>query len=224
MRWALGGPATFRGPKLLTGGPPGPERAHGALALPAPGCTPRRPGVLGRAAGNLQVCARTNFLGQGRTRGSWAAVWCFVSGRGGLGENSAGSCLLSSWEGRAGSSPAGLRIASPSPACVHGNSILSLQTVRQLSQMLWCVGTERPQRCGSCRSGRQEVATGSELGGPMIPPSRPSRAFPCVLSGEQKPEAGCGKVRGQPLVSGISGVRHIFLEEGRALFQAPFAP
>lgn len=54
MLWAFGGPATFHGPKLLTGGPPGPERAHGALALPAPGCTPRRPGVLGRAAGSLQ--------------------------------------------------------------------------------------------------------------------------------------------------------------------------
>lgn len=64
MRWALGGPATFRGPKLLTGGPPRPERAHGALALPASGCTARRPGVLGRTAGRLQVCARTNFLGQ----------------------------------------------------------------------------------------------------------------------------------------------------------------
>lgn len=34
-----------------------------------------------------------------------------------------------------------------------------------------------------------------------------------------KPEAGYGKVRGQPLLNDISGV----LEEGRALFQAPFA-
>lgn len=88
MRWALGGPATFRGPKLLTGGPLGPERAHGALALPAPGCTPRHPGVLGRAAGSLQVCARTNFLGQ--DAGIVGCGLCFVSGRGGLRENSAG--------------------------------------------------------------------------------------------------------------------------------------
>lgn len=58
----------------------------------------------------------------------------------------------------------------------------------------------------------------------MILPPRPPRAFPCPLSGEQKPEAGCGKVRGQPLVSVISHVRYIFLKKGRALFQASFAP
>lgn len=45
-------------------------------------------------------------------------------------------------------------------------------------------------------------------------------AFPCTLLESRKPEAGYGKVRGQPLLNDISGV----LKEGRALFQAPFAP
>lgn len=68
------------------------------------------------------------------------------------------------------------------------------------------------------------MVSGFAPGGPMILSPRPPRAFPCPLSGEQKPEAGCGKVRGQPLVSDISHVRYIFLKKGRALFQASFAP
>lgn len=67
-----------------------------------------RPAALGFWEEPLAACrcvhARTF---SGRTLGSWAAVWCFVSGCGGLGENSAGPWLISPWEGRAVSCPAG---------------------------------------------------------------------------------------------------------------------
>lgn len=138
----------------------------------------------------------------GRTLGSWAAVWCFVSGSGGLGEFSRPLANLPLGRARrAGSCPAGLRIASPSPACVHGNRILSLQTawISEIAGGAWELGSPRGMGAAGLRLVPKE-AGGSQGFSALLEPFLFLYTF--VV---RKPEAGRGKVRGQPRISDISG-------------------
>lgn len=169
-------------------------------------CLPRdaRPAAPGFWGEPLAVCrcvhARTL---SDRTLGSWAAVWCFVSGCGGLGEDSAGHWLISPWEGRAGSCPGGLRIASPSPACVHGNRILFLQTARlsKIARGAWELRGPRGMGAAGRRLVPKEAGGGPRFctgsANPTPYPHPFLGAFPWTLS----------EVKSQKLAMERSGVR-----------------